>query len=156
MTKYLITAATALALLAMPLPFSTSAGASVPATSLVRAGDGTMTCQALASEINQLAAATTSTPPAATAAKPKKKGLGFLGKAISSVAPMASMMVPGVGGMIASSVTGAVSQAASGDAVSRSMEMAEQATEQAMRAMNPGIEQQRKERLMGMFEKKGC
>lgn len=58
--------------------------------------------------------------------------------------------------MIASQVAGAAQSASANAQVDAQSEMANRATAAAMNAMNPLIADQRKERLMGLFEAKRC
>lgn len=141
------------------------AAAAAPASApiqLLQPGDRTMSCGALATEINSLA--TAQAAPAATAAVPEKKkkkgGLGFL-KALSAAAPMLGpigQLGGGMGGALASTAMSAAQQGAMNssvnDAMESSMAMANDATARAL--AGPSIAEQRKARLMTIFETKGC
>lgn len=58
--------------------------------------------------------------------------------------------------MIASQVAGAAQSASANAQVDAQLEMANRATAVAMNAMTQSIADQRKERLMGLFEAKRC
>lgn len=117
---------------------------------LVRAGDSAMTCTALASEINSLAAADA---PVATdqPAKPKKHFGGLL-KVLGGAAPF----VPGIGSVRMLVASGATTAASLG-AEKAPHAAAETADALVRRAMaGPSIAQQRRDRLSTMFSDKHC
>jgi hypothetical protein len=121
--------------------------AAKPAFEIVRTGDRTMTCPALAAEINSLGQ-----PQPAAEAKPKKRGgLGFL-RTLGSAVPMVGGM--GSGGALLSGVAGAASSLAMNSQVDSQMNDAQAMAREAMAGPTPA--QQRKERLTAIFETKGC
>lgn len=131
---------------ATALVLAPGAARAADAIELVRAGDGAMSCTALAAEINALA------QPVAAAEKPKKKkGFGFL-KVLGSVAPF----VPGigVGAMLAGSAIGSAANVAAEDGAKEAMEDAQRMTRDAM--AGPSVAAQRRDRLTAIFESKGC
>jgi uncharacterized membrane protein len=116
---------------------------------LLQPGDGQLSCQALATQINQLASAE------AQPAKPKKKGFGFgaLTKVLGAAAPvLGGMGGSGMGGMLAGQAMGALQGSAAENQMNAQMEAA---TAAAM-PVAQSVEAQRKARLMGFFTEKGC
>ena len=127
--------------------FSFPAHAQTAPVEVVRPGDRQMTCPALAAEINVLAQ-----PQAAvaTSAKPKKKGgLGFL-RMLGSAVPM----IGGVGGGIGGGVLSAAGSLAAEGQAEKQMDDAQSMAREAM--AGPTAAQQRKERLIAIFEEKRC
>lgn len=131
---------------ALTLP-ATARAATLGEVQLLQPGDSAKSCEALATEINALALAE------AKPAKKKKKGfgLGSLTQALSMASPMLGNIGGGMGGAIASQAIGAAQSSAM-------QSQAQESMDSAMAAMNPNqsIEAQRKARLMGFFESKGC
>jgi hypothetical protein len=119
---------------------------------LVRPGDHAMSCQALAAEINTLAAPA----PEMAAAKPKKKsGFGIL-RALGSAAPLLGGVGGGMGGAIASTALGAIGNDRGGGEDQMKTAMVD-AHRMAVDAMNGGsVAAQRKQRLSAIFEDKHC
>jgi hypothetical protein len=116
---------------------------------LLQPGDGQLSCQALATQINQLASAE------AQPAKPKKKGFGFgaLTKVLGAAAPMLS----GMGGSgMGSILAGQAMSALQGTAADNQMNAQMEAATAAAVPLAQSVEAQRKARLMGFFTQKGC
>lgn len=130
-------------------PSAPAFAAEAAAVQLVQPGDADLTCEALASQINALAS---------NDAQPKKKKRGFGLGSLTKVLSVASPMLGGMGG---SGMGGMIANQAISVAQTSAMESQMQDTmDGAMAAANPmanqSIEQQRKNRLMGFYESKGC
>ncbi len=118
---------------------------------VVRPGVHDLSCQALASEINALAAAAAPAPTVQAEAKERKAGANFL-RVLGSAAPFVPRL-GGAGSLItaaAGSMEQASSQAAMSDVAERGRAMAERAL------AGPTPADQRKERLTTIFEAKHC
>lgn len=112
-----------------------------PPVVLVDSGDMALSCDALAEQINALAAADVKP-------KKKKKGLGF--GSLTSVLGMASPVLGNFGG----SMGGAIAGQALGTA--QSMAMQAKSEDQIAASKADGLAAQRKQRLMGIFKDKSC
>jgi len=116
-------------------------------TALVQPGDRDLSCDALAGQINALA----QSDAEPVRKKKKKGGFGFLTKALSAASPMLGNLGQGTGALVAGQAAAAV----------QSAQMEAQMDDQmalAMAATNPreSVEQQRRARLMAIFEDKNC
>lgn len=118
------------------------------AQEVVRVGDRDMSCQALAAEINNLAQPAADPAPA----KPKKHGFGLL-KMLTAVTPMAGL-AGSMGSAMLSSAAGAAQAAAATGGASDMMAESSRMARVALAGGSP--EQQRKDRLTGIFEEKRC
>ncbi|MBS0285027.1 MAG: hypothetical protein JSS15_11470 [Proteobacteria bacterium] len=122
-----------------PAPLRASeAGEPVPFET-VKAGDRDMSCEALATEINAL---DRQQQAANAGARKKKGGLGFL-KMLGAASPVLGMA--GGGGAVASTAMGAAGSVAGGMAGTPGGN-----TDEMM------LRNQRKQRLMGIFNEKKC
>jgi hypothetical protein len=112
---------------------------------LLQPGDAQLSCQALATQINELAL---------LEAKPKKKkgfGLGGLGKVLIAASPLGAMAGSGLAGQLATQAAGMAQQGAMQGELQGQVDA-------ATAAANPtqSVEAQRKNRLMGFSTQKGC
>ena len=121
----------------------TPAFASTAPVQLLQPGDSQMGCDALISEINQLAQAEAAPEPK------KKRGIG-VGRLLSMAAP-ALPLVAGAN-PLANMVIGQAASMAQQGAMDQQM----QAMTAAAAPAGLSIAAQRKERLMGFFQQKGC
>ncbi|WP_162928267.1 hypothetical protein [Sphingopyxis terrae] len=127
------------ATLFVPAPSYAKKQVEAPAFQTVKPGDREMSCEALAAEINSLDGQRQAD---ASAKQKKKKGLGFL-KMLGAASPI--LGVAGSGGAVASTAMGAAGSVAGG------MGGSGQEDAEAMLQRN-----QRKQRLMGIFDEKKC
>ena len=112
---------------------------------LLQPGDAQLTCQALATQINNLAL---------LEAKPKKKkgfGLGGLGKVLMAASPLGAMAGSGIAGQLVTQAAGMAQQGAMEGQLQSQIDAATGAVEPMQ-----SVEAQRKTRLMGFFTQKGC
>lgn len=135
-------------LVVAPFPAHAAAGAK-PAVEIVRPGDHDMACPALAAEINDLGQ-----PQAAAEAKPKKHGGFGLLRALGSAVPLVGGLGGGMGAALVSNVAGTATQLAAGNQVGGQLDDARTMAREALVGGSPA--QQRKTRLMTIFEEKRC
>lgn len=112
---------------------------------LVRAGDRAMSCEALAAEINTLANA------GARSERPRRRGgLGVL-RALGAASPLLGAMGSGVMGMAAGQAVSMAQQEAATSGMDEAMAASIDAA-----SGRQSVAEQRKARLTGIFEEKGC
>lgn len=133
-----------LCLAAAVLAAATPAFAAPRAKGVVRPGDMTMSCEAMAEEINQLDEAK------AKRARSKESGrkfAGFAAGALGAAAPSLMARATGDQALAAQTVMGAVQGAQSQDGG---------AAEEAAPAEDTSVEARRLNRLNGLFAERGC
>ncbi len=140
MTKFLLAAALIPALAAGAFP---ARAADAPALQLVQPGDRAKSCDALATEINGLAA------NAGTPAPRKRHGLG-LGRALGMAAPMFGGFGGGMGGALVSQAAGVAESAAARSDGQDAMTSATGAAD------DMALREERRARLMSIIEEKHC
>lgn len=117
---------------------------------VVRVGDRDMGCPALAAEINSLSRGPAAAAEAAP--KPKKHGFGFL-KVLAGAVPVLGAG-QAIGGALLSTAAGAAQAAAADGQRDEMMASAKEAMREGVNGGSP--EQQRKARLLEIFEAKRC
>ena len=119
---------------------------------LVQAGDHERSCPALGAEINALASGATP----AVAAAPRKKGFGGFAKAFGSALPVLGTAVPvlgmlgGQGGAVLMQAAGAAGSMGAQSAAHDAVANARTAADDMM------LREQRKQRLLAIFEERHC
>lgn len=148
-TKLFLNAAIVLPLLlAGAAPANAASSKSAAPIQLLQPGDAQLSCQALATQINELANAEAQAP------RKRRGGFGSFGKMLGAAAPMLGSMGGmggnGIGGALANQAIGAIQ---AGAAQSQAQGQADAAS---AAPASQTVAAQRRDRLMEFFQSKGC